>query len=118
MIKFYITERSNLLDCDGSALHDSFSIIGEFDKLSDCERKFKSILKGIDKGNIIKKMQSKNQNNYSNVKTLITEYRKIEIFKFLESEFIALEIIETKKDPKKFQLIDGVKNFSGYVYAP
>ena len=114
-MKYYITKRSNLLDCDGSALHDSFEVIKEFDDLSDCEKKFQSILKEIDKDNIISKYQTKNQYNYG-LKTLISEYRKIEIFKFWESEFIALEIIESKKDPKKFCISDGVKNQGGYVY--
>ena len=41
---------------------------------------------------------------------------EIEIFKFWESEFIALEIIESKKNPKSFNISDGVKNFGGYVY--
>ena len=72
-------------------------------------------LKEIDKDNIISKYQTKNKYNYG-LKTLISEYRKIEIFKFWESEFIALEIIESKKDPKKFCISDGVKNQGGYVY--
>ena len=37
-MKYYITKRSNLLDCDGSALHDLFEIIEEFNDLSDCEK--------------------------------------------------------------------------------
>tara|TARA_Y100001970_G_scaffold262342_1_gene346460 strand:- start:410 stop:754 length:345 start_codon:yes stop_codon:yes gene_type:complete len=114
-MKFYITKRSNLLDCDGSALHDSLEVLEEFDDLNNCKKKFKSILKEIDRGNIIRKLQTKNKNNHG-LQTLISEYRKIEIFKFWESEFIALEIIESKKEPKKFRVSDGVKNQGGYVY--
>ena len=115
-MKYYITKRSNLLDCDGSALHDSFEIIEEFNELGDCEKQFKSILKEIDKINIIKKYRTNNQYHHG-LKTLISEYRKIEIFKFWESEFIALEIIESKNDPEKFYISDGVKNQGGYVYS-
>ena len=114
-MKYHITKRSNLLDCDGSALHDSFELIESFDDLSKCEIFFKSRLIEIDEENIIKKAQVKNQSNHG-LKTLISEYRKIEIFKFWESEFIALEIIESKKNPKSFNISDGVKNFCGYVY--
>ncbi len=113
--KFYITKRSNLLDCDGSALHDSFEILEVFDDLSHCEKKYKSILEVIDTENIIKKWQTKNQYNHG-LKTLISEYRKIEIYKFIESEFIALEIIVSNQDPEKFLISDGVKNEGGYVF--
>ena len=116
-MKLYITKRFNLLDYDGSAIHDSFEILEVFDELSACKKKFESLLKDIDDENIIEKLQIKTQYNHGLIKTLITEYRKIEIFKFWESEFIALEIIESSENPKKFQISDGVKNFNGYVYS-
>ena len=88
-MNFYITKRSNLLDCDGSALHDSLEILEEFDDLNSCKKKFNLILKQIDCENVIRKSQTKNQYNHG-LKTLISEYRKIEIFKFVNA------IINTK----------------------
>ena len=38
---YYIIKRSNLLDCDGSAFHDSLEIVGSFKSLNDCKKKFK-----------------------------------------------------------------------------
>ena len=118
---YYIIERSNLLDCDGSAFHDSLKIIERFDSFEKCNIKFKKLLSGIDSGNIIDKYtidrsEKSNLNKHNNITTLVSEYRKIEIFKFIENEMIALEIIKTNIDPKKFHIIDGVRNFSGYIY--
>ncbi len=119
---YYIIKRSNLLDCDGSAFHDSLEIMDRFDSLEKCKKKFKKILSTIDSENIIKKhtvnsSDKKNQNKYNTVLTLLSEYRKIEIFKFMENEMIALEIIKTSTDPKKFHIDDGVRNFSGSIYS-
>ena len=119
---YYIIERSNLLDCDGSAFHDSLKIIERFDSLEKCKKKFKKFLSGIDSGNIIDKYTAdrtgkSNLNKYNNgIVTLVSEYRKIEIFKFMENEMIALEIIKTNIDPEKFHVHDGVRNFSGSIY--
>ena len=52
---YYIIERSNLLDCDGSAFHDSLKIIERFDSLEKCKKKFKKILSDIDSEDIIDK---------------------------------------------------------------
>lgn len=114
-MKFYITKRYNLLDYDGSAVNDSLEVLQEFDDLKNCKTSFKSILKDIDKGNIIIKLQTRDTKNHG-LKTLISEYRKIEKFKYFESEFIALEIIESKKDPKEFCVSDGVIKQEGYIY--
>jgi hypothetical protein len=113
--KFYITKRSNLLDCDGSAFHDSFEILETHDNLDDCKKEFKSLINCIDTEDIIEK-HTIDHLSANNSTTLITEYRKIEIYKFLEREWIALEIIKSSRNPKKFNIIDGVKNFSGSVY--
>ena len=119
---YYIVKRSNLLDCDGSALHDSFEIIESFTTLADCKKKFKKLLTGIDSGDIIDKYtvdmsKKSNLNKYNGIVTLVSEYRKIEIFKFMENEMIALEIIKTSIDPKKFIVHDGVRNFRGSIYS-
>tara|TARA_Y100000996_G_C21999394_1_gene427976 strand:- start:37 stop:420 length:384 start_codon:yes stop_codon:yes gene_type:complete len=119
---YYIIKRSNLLDCDGSAFHDSFEIIESFTTLADCKKKFKKILSSIDSENIINKhtvkcSEKSKQNKYNDILTLLSEYRKIEIFKFIENEMIALEIIKTRIDPKKFLIDDGVRNFSGCIYS-
>ena len=112
-MKYYITKRSNLLDCDGSALHDSFEILHTFDCLEKCKDKFKSIIKDLDNAHIIKSLTVKDANN----STLISEYRKIEIFKFIESYFVAYEIIQTRKSSSKLFIEDGVNNFMGRVYS-
>ena len=54
-MKYYITKRSNLLDCDGSALHDSFEILETFDELDKCKKKFKALVQDLDKDDVIKK---------------------------------------------------------------
>ncbi len=119
---YYIIKRSNLLDCDGSAFHDSLDIIERFDTLEKCKKKFKKKLSDIDSEDIINKhtvdsSEKSNQSKYNGVLTLLSEYRKIEIFKFMENEMIALEIIKTSIDPKKFLIDDGVRNFSGCIYS-
>ena len=119
---YYIIERSNLLDCDGSAFHDTLKIIERFDSLEKCKKKFKKLLSGIDSGDIIDKYtvdmsKKSNLNKYNGIVTLVSEYRKIEIFKFMENEMIALEIIKTSIDPKKFNVHDGVRNFRGSIYS-
>jgi len=119
--KFYIIKRSNLLDCDGSAIHDSFEILETFNELTDCTNKFKTLVADLDKENIIKKhtinKSLKSNPKYNNLTTLISEYRKIEIFKFWENECIALEIIRTDINPKKFDILDGVRDFMGCIYS-
>ena len=120
--KYYIIKRSNLLDCDGSAFHDSLEIVESFTTLNDCEKNFKELLNKLDGENIVDQCSinhtGKNHlNKYNTITTLISEYRKIEIFKFMENEMIALEIIKTSIDPEKFQIDDGVRNFSGCAYS-
>ena len=113
-MKFYITKRSNLIDCDGSSLHDHFEILNTFDCIKKCKKKFDSLIKKIDNDdNIVRKETVKNSSNV----TIISEYRKIEIFKFLENEYICIEIIQTDENPNKIFIEDGVKNFSGKVHV-
>ena len=82
---------------------------------------FEILVAEMDENNIIKKESINNPSNSnlkcSNLTTLTSEYRKIEIFKFIENETVALEIIKTDKDPKKFSVKDGVRNFMGCVYS-
>ena len=70
----------------------------------------------MDEKNIIDSLTIDNKTKQDGVETLISEYRKVEIFKFYESEFVALEIIKTTKNPEKLKVDNGVTNFSGYVY--
>ena len=119
---YYIIKRSNLLDCDGSAFHDSLEIVGSFTSLNDCKKKFKELVNKLDGENIVDQYsinhtEKNHLNKYNDITTLITEYRKVEIFKFIENETIALEIIKTSIDPKKFHIDDGVRNFSGCIYT-
>ena len=113
--KFYITKRSNLLDCDGSSLNDFFEILVSFDNFDDCKKRFKSLIDDIDLGNVIEK-HTIDHLSENNATILITEYRKIEIYKFLESEWVAIEIIKSSRNPKKFYIQNGVKNFTGKVH--
>ena len=113
--KFYITKRSNLLDCDGSSLNDFFEILVSFDNFDDCKKRFKSLIDDIDSGNVIEK-RTINHLSENSATILITEYRKIEIYKFLESEWVAIEIIKSSRNPKKFYIQNGVKNFTGKVH--
>ena len=119
---YYIIKRSNLLDCDGSAFHDTLEVLKRFDTFEKCKKKFKKLVSEIESENIIDKYtldnpEKSNLNKYNDIVTLVTEYRKIEIFKFIENETIALEIIKTNIDPKKFHVSDGVRNFSGCIYS-
>ena len=121
-LNYYIIKRSNLLDCDGSAFHDSLEVLERFNKFENCKKKFKELLKELDEGYVIKKEtidypEKSNLNKYNDITTVISEYRKIEIFKFIENETIALEIIKTIIEPNKFHIDDGVRNFSGCIYA-
>ena len=121
-LNYYIIKRSNLLDCDGSAFHDSLEIIESFTTFNNCKKKFKELLNKLDGEDIIDKYtvdhpEKSHLNKYNDITTLISEYRKIEIFKFIENETIALEIIKTSIDPKKFHIDDGVRNFGGTIYS-